>query len=173
MKELHYQRFGELGGRFVSEFGLHGFPDIRTIKVFAPEEKDRYPNSKIMDSHNKSHGAEYKLGKYLWSNFQMPTTIESFVYLSQLLQAEALDHALIPWRRDWRGENRELNAGALIWQVCIVERVLGRRVVSFDVANFCVAQRFESDDIVGLGGLLLPTKGMIPSHIRSVVANPE
>lgn len=70
-----------------------------------------------MDCHNKSGGAEYKLGKYLWMNFRLPNSMESFVYLSQLMQAEALDYAIIHWRRDWKGEGKELNSGALIWQV--------------------------------------------------------
>ncbi|KAL2007512.1 hypothetical protein VTN00DRAFT_8950 [Thermoascus crustaceus] len=116
-KELPYQHFPKIGGRFVSEFGLHGFPDMRTIKVFAPDAKDRYPTSKIMDCHNKSGGAEYKLGKYLWMNFRLPNSMESFVYLSQLMQAEALDYAILHWRRDWKGEGKELNSGALIWQL--------------------------------------------------------
>ena len=101
----------------MSEFGMHGFPDIRTVKVFAPDKKDLYPNSKMMDRHNKSRGAEYKMGLYLWENFRMPTSMEAFVYLSQLLQAEALDHALVPWRREWKGAGHELNAGSIIWQL--------------------------------------------------------
>ena len=101
----------------MSEFGMHGFPDIRTVKTFAPNKKDLFPNSKMMDRHNKSRGAEYKMGLYLWQNFRMPTSMEAFVYLSQLLQAEALDHALGPWRREWKGPRHELNAGSIIWQL--------------------------------------------------------
>jgi beta-mannosidase len=115
--QLPYQNFPKLGGRFVSEFGMHGFPDIRTGKVFAPEQKSLYPNSKVMDCHNKSRGAENKMGRYLWENFRMPTSMEGFVYLSQLLQAEALDHAIIHWRGEWKGVGHELNAGSIIWQL--------------------------------------------------------
>lgn len=53
---LHYQQYPELGGRFVSEYGMHGFPDIRTVKHYCPDPELRYPNSKIMDTHNKSSG---------------------------------------------------------------------------------------------------------------------
>ncbi len=116
-KQRPYQEYSQLGGRFVSEFGMHGFPDMRTVEVFAPGQKDLYPNSKMMDRHNKSRGAEYKMGLYLWQNFRMPTSMEAFVYLSQLLQAEALDHALVPWRREWKGVGHELNAGSIIWQL--------------------------------------------------------
>ncbi|KAF9890331.1 hypothetical protein FE257_005997 [Aspergillus nanangensis] len=117
MQQLHYQQFPQLGGRFVSEFGMHAFPDIRTVKAFAPNQADRFPNSRMMDTHNKSHGAESKMGKYLWSNFHLPRTMESFIYVSQLLQAEALDYAIIHWRREWKGESREYNAGSINWQL--------------------------------------------------------
>jgi beta-mannosidase len=101
----------------VSEFGMHGFPDIRTVKAFAPDEKSHYPNSRMIDTHNKSRGSENRMGRYLWENFRMPTTMESFIYLSQLLQAEALDHAVIGWRREFKGEGEELNMGSIIWQL--------------------------------------------------------
>lgn len=106
-----------MGGRFVSEFGLHAFPDIRTLKVFVPNEADRHPTSRVMDRHNKSQGAESKIGRYLWSNFRLPRTMESFIYLSQLLQAEALDYAIIHWRREWKGCGQEYNAGSINWQL--------------------------------------------------------
>ena len=117
LKQLHYQTFPTLGGRFVSEFGMHGLPSMRTIRTFAPDEKDHYPNSRIMDTHNKSRGGENKIGKYLWSNFKIPRSFVDFIYLSQLMQCEALDYALIHWRREWRGKGKELNAGSLIWQL--------------------------------------------------------
>jgi beta-mannosidase len=101
----------------VSEFGMHGFPDMRTVRAFAPDEASHYPNSRMMDTHNKSRGSENRMGRYLWENFRMPTSMVSFVYLSQLLQAEALDYAVINWRRDFKGEGEELNSGSIIWQL--------------------------------------------------------
>ncbi|KAH8820761.1 beta-mannosidase-like protein [Xylogone sp. PMI_703] len=113
----HYQQYPKLGGRFVSEFGMHGFPDIRTVRVFVPDESEVFPNSRLVDSHNKSKGAEQKQGHYLWANFKAAQTMQGWIYLSQLMQAEALDYAIIHWRRDWKGEGSEENAGTLIWQL--------------------------------------------------------
>ena len=115
--QLPYQQYPRLGGRFVSEFGMHGFPHLRTVCAFAPDPATRYPNSRIMDTHNKSKGAENKMGRYLWENFRLPSSMRGFIYLSQLMQSEALDYALIHWRRGWKGDGHELCAGTLVWQL--------------------------------------------------------
>ena len=115
---LHYQRYPELGGRFLSEYGMHGLPDLRTIKYYCPDPKQQYPNSKIMDTHNKSGGAEQKMPKYLGANFRIDyTDLEQTVYCSQLMQCEALTYANRSWRRGWKGEGYEECAGILVWQL--------------------------------------------------------
>lgn len=38
---FHYQQYPQLGGRFVSEYGMHGLPDIRTVKHYCPDERYR------------------------------------------------------------------------------------------------------------------------------------
>ena len=115
---LHYQQYAELGGRFVSEYGMHGLPDIRTVKHYCPDPKQQYPNSRIMDTHNKSGGAEQKMPKYLGANFRLDyTDLEQTIYCSQLMQCEALSYANRAWRRGWKGEGQEESAGILIWQL--------------------------------------------------------
>lgn len=41
----------------------------------------------------------------------------SYVYYTQIMQAETLASAYRLWRRNWRGKGREHTAGALVWQV--------------------------------------------------------
>lgn len=41
----------------------------------------------------------------------------SYVYYTQVMQAETLASAYRLWRRNWRGKGREHTAGALVWQV--------------------------------------------------------
>lgn len=43
----------------------------------------------------------------------------SYVYFTQIVQAEALGTAYRLWRRNWRGKGKEYTAGALVWQVRI------------------------------------------------------
>jgi beta-mannosidase len=115
---LHYQQYPQLGGRFISEYGMHGLPDIRTVKYYCPNPKEQYPNSRIMDTHNKSGGAEQKMPKYLGANFRIDyTNLEQTIYCSQLMQCEALSHANRAWRRGWKGNGKEECAGVLIWQL--------------------------------------------------------
>ena len=97
---------------------MHGLPDIRTIKYYCPDPKQQYPNSRIMDTHNKSGGAEQKMPKYLGANFRFDyTSLEQTIYCSQLMQCEALSYANRAWRRGWKGEGKEECAGILIWCV--------------------------------------------------------
>lgn len=41
----------------------------------------------------------------------------SYVYYTQVMQAETLAAAYRLWRRNWAGKGREYTAGALVWQV--------------------------------------------------------
>ena len=41
----------------------------------------------------------------------------SYVYYTQVMQAETLASAYRLWRRNWAGKGKEYTAGALVWQV--------------------------------------------------------
>jgi hypothetical protein len=55
----------------------------------------------------------YYLGKKIFVHVS-----PSYVYYTQIMQAETLASAYRLWRRNWRGRGREHTAGALVWQVC-------------------------------------------------------
>ena len=40
-----------------------------------------------------------------------------YVYLTQLMQSEAVGSAYQTWRRNWKGPNKEYSAGAIVWQL--------------------------------------------------------
>ena len=112
-----YQQYKELAGRFVSEFGMHGFPVMRTVDAFAPNTEDRYSQSRAIDCHNKGNGAETRIARYLAENFRYDNSnLENFAYCSQLLQSEAYGYALRDWKRKFNGRGKEECAGAIIWQ---------------------------------------------------------
>lgn len=110
-----YQTYDLLGGRFNSEFGMEAFPHLETIRSFVEEEKDLYPESRIMDFHNKAAGHERRLATYLVENVRTATKLEAYIHLTQLIQAEALTFGYRGWRRQW-GEDRRCG-GALVWQL--------------------------------------------------------
>lgn len=107
-----------LAGRFVSEFGMQGYPDIRTIDHWLDGDvSQRYPQSRVCANHNKADGFERRLELYLVENFKHAFDIESYIYYTQIMQAECLAAAYRLWRRNWKGKGREYTAGALVWQI--------------------------------------------------------
>jgi beta-mannosidase len=110
-----YQIFDSLGGRFNSEFGMEAFPHIATIKSFVENPKDLYPQSHVLDFHNKADGHERRIATYLVENVRTATSLEAYIHLSQLIQCEALMFGYRGWRKQW-GEGRHCG-GALVWQL--------------------------------------------------------
>ncbi len=116
-----YQNFDLLTGRFVSEFGMEGFPSLKTIDSYLPkgrDDEDRYPQSSTVDFHNKANGHERRIALYLVENIRYKfEPFQQFIYCTQLVQAECLASAYRLWRRQWKGPGREYCAGALVWQM--------------------------------------------------------
>jgi beta-mannosidase len=116
-----YQNFDKLVGRFVSEFGMEAFPNIKTIDSFLPlgkDDPDRFGQSSTVDFHNKADGHERRIALYLVENFRYaPDPLEQFIYSTQLMQAECLASAYRLWKRQWKGPKREYCGGALVWQI--------------------------------------------------------
>ena len=110
-----YQIFDSLGGRFNSEFGMEAFPHIATIKKFVENDGDLYPQSHVLDFHNKADGHERRIATYLVENVRTATKLETFIHLTQLIQCEALMFGYRGWRKQW-GDDRHCG-GALVWQL--------------------------------------------------------
>jgi beta-mannosidase len=71
-----YQLYGDLGGRFNSEFGMEAFPHLETIKYFVTDTAELFPQSRMLDFHNKADGHERRIGTYLVENFQTKTDLK-------------------------------------------------------------------------------------------------
>ena len=99
--------------RFMSEFGFQAFPDMRTIESFTQPEDRRY-NSPVMDVHQKNNlgNGNEKIAQYIRTWYKAPRDFESFVYLSQLMQAEAVKIGAEHLRR-----NRPRTMGSTFWQL--------------------------------------------------------
>ena len=97
--------------RFCSEFGFESFPDSKTCRSFA-EADDLNPFSRVMESHQKCVGGNQKMLNYMALDYLFPKNFDSFVYASQLLQADAMRFAIEHWRA-----NRGRCMGALYWQL--------------------------------------------------------
>jgi beta-mannosidase len=97
--------------RFMSEFGFQSFPELRTISTFAgPEDLDI--RSTVMQAHQKNHGGNERILTYMLREYREPKDFASFVYLSQVQQAEVIKLGAEHLRR-----NRPRTMGSLYWQL--------------------------------------------------------
>lgn len=97
--------------RFMSEFGFQSFPEMRTIRAFArPEDFDIH--SKVMLAHQKNKGGNERILTYMLREYRQPKDFESFVYLSQVQQAEIIKIGAEHLRRQ-----RPRTMGSLYWQL--------------------------------------------------------
>ena len=66
MDQQPYQNFDQLGGRFVSEFGMQGFPVRRTVEGYFEDgvnEIEKNIENKAIEWHNKATTAADTLKK--------------------------------------------------------------------------------------------------------------
>lgn len=99
--------------RFQSEYGLQSFPVMATIKAFAKPE-DMQPESTVMRAHQKFANGDgnQRLLLYIRQEYGEPKDFPSFVYLSQVMQAEGIELAAEHLR-----SARPRNMGTLYWQL--------------------------------------------------------
>ncbi|MGB8889693.1 MAG: glycoside hydrolase family 2 protein [Candidatus Korobacteraceae bacterium] len=97
--------------RFMSEFGFQSFPEMRTVLTFAPPSELAI-DSTVMRAHQKNHGGNERILTYMLREYPEPRDFASFVYLSQVQQAEAIKVGAEHLRR-----NRSRTMGALFWQL--------------------------------------------------------
>ncbi len=97
--------------RFCSEFGFESLPSFDTIKTFA-EPKDFSLFSEVMLWHQKCRSGNSKMMYYMVDNYCIPEKFFELIYISQLVQAESIRHAVEHWRRNGGRCN-----GALYWQI--------------------------------------------------------
>jgi len=90
-----YQIFDTLGGRFNSEFGMEAFPHIDTIKYYCTDASQLYPQSHMLDFHNKADGHERRIATYLVENFrtqiELEVSIDNRVVVNNNIEAKTKD----------------------------------------------------------------------------------
>ncbi len=113
-----YQNWAKLSGRFISEFGMLALPNKKTCLEFTSDKSQLYPQSEMFDWHNKADGSERRLALYVMENFKVGTMdLDSWIYITQLMQSECLSYAYRAWRRNWKGNNKRYTGGCLVWQL--------------------------------------------------------
>lgn len=100
--EEKFEEYKKHTPRFSSEYGFQSFPMIKTVNSYTlPEDHDI--ESPVMKAHQKHPRGNELIRKYMDWYYPQARDFESFLYLSQVLQAEgikvAAEHLIgnMPW----------------------------------------------------------------------------
>ncbi len=103
--------FNKHVGRFMSEYGFQSFPEFSTVKKYTvPSDWDI--ESEVMAAHQRSGIGNLRIKQYMEDHYKTPKNFESFLYVSQLLQAKAIKEAIEAHRRQM-----PYCMGSLFWQL--------------------------------------------------------
>ena len=106
-----FENYKKKVGRFMSEYGFQGMPNLETFKKFASNEELNL-TSESVKSHQK-HGTGYEtINEYMERDYKVPKSFEDYIYVSQLLQADGMKTAIEAHRRA-----KPNCMGTLYWQL--------------------------------------------------------
>jgi beta-mannosidase len=98
--------------RFVSEYGFQSFPEMRSVEAFTLPEDRTGIFTDVMLAHQKNTAGNSIIHDYLLRDYSEPRDFPSFLYASQVLQAEGIKVGAEHLRR-----NRARSRGSLYWQL--------------------------------------------------------
>ena len=107
---MHYHRYSYDTGRFISEFGIHASADLPALGRWLGNDHLNLDDPILLARNKDTPKAkgmaliDYEVGK--------PTSVQSYVTYSQVVQAEGLKFGIEHYRRRWPH-----CAGALVWQL--------------------------------------------------------
>jgi len=97
--------------RFMSEYGFQSFPQLESVDQYTlPSDRDI--QSPVMMAHQKHPRGNQLIREYMLREYPHPKDFESFLYASQVLQAEGIKIGAEHFRRIM-----PLNMGSLYWQI--------------------------------------------------------
>ena len=97
--------------RFMSEYGFQSFPQIETVRSYTlPPDRDI--ESPVMLAHQRHPRGNQLIREYMLREYPQPKDFESFLYVSQVLQAEGIKIGAEHLRRIM-----PRNMGSLYWQI--------------------------------------------------------
>ena len=98
-------------GRFMSEYGFQGMPDLKTFETFA-KTTELNLTSESVKAHQKHPTGFETIQTYMERDYKVPTSFEDYIYVSQLLQARGFKIAIEAHR-----SAMPYCMGSLYWQL--------------------------------------------------------
>ncbi|SFE25479.1 beta-mannosidase [Paenibacillus algorifonticola] len=106
-----FENYNRYVGRFMSEYGFQSFPEYKSVRSYA-EEADMELESTVMLAHQKNGAGNRLIKQYMEMYMSEPKDFPAFLYMSQILQAEAMKTAIEAHRR-----RKPYCMGSLYWQM--------------------------------------------------------
>ncbi|HZM10512.1 MAG TPA: glycoside hydrolase family 2 protein [Candidatus Limnocylindrales bacterium] len=98
--------------RFMTEYGFQSFPEMRTVETFTIPEDRLNIFTPVMLAHQKNAAGNAIIRDYMLRDYPQPKDFASFLYASQVLQAEGIKIGAEHLRR-----NRPRTMGSIYWQL--------------------------------------------------------
>jgi beta-mannosidase len=98
--------------RFVTEYGFQSFPEMRTVEAFTEPADRASIFTPVMLAHQKNNEGNDIVHNYLLKDYAEPKDFASFLYVSQVLQAEGIKIGAEHFRR-----SRPETMGSIFWQL--------------------------------------------------------
>ncbi|MBU5670411.1 beta-mannosidase [Paenibacillus brevis] len=106
-----FSNYNERVGRFMSEYGFQSFPELSSVLKYADRDQLEL-ESKVMLAHQKNGQGNRLIKQYMDQYLPEPKDFISFLYMSQVLQAEAIQTAIEAHRK-----RKPYCMGTLYWQM--------------------------------------------------------
>jgi len=103
--EKHYPRF-------MTEYGFQSFPEMATVAAFTEPDDRAGIFTPVMLAHQKNDEGNSIIHDYMLKYYSEPKDFPSFLYASQVLQAEGIKIGAEHLRR-----NRPRSMGSIFWQL--------------------------------------------------------
>jgi beta-mannosidase len=108
---LPFSEYEKQHPRFMSEYGFQSFPQLETVNTYTvPADHDI--QSPVMMAHQRHPRGNQLIREYMLREYPEPKDFESFLYVSQVLQAEGIKIGAEHLRRIMPH-----NMGSLFWQI--------------------------------------------------------
>jgi beta-mannosidase len=98
--------------RFMTEYGFQSFPEMKTVEAFTQPEDRTSIFTPVMLAHQKNNEGNSIIHDYMLKYYSEPKDFASFLYASQVLQAEGIKIGAEHLRR-----NRPRTMGSIFWQL--------------------------------------------------------
>jgi beta-mannosidase len=107
-----FSTYEKHNARFVTEYGFQSFPEMRSIETFTEPADRTSIFTPVMLAHQKNKEGNDIIHNYLLKDYVEPKDFASFLYVSQVLQAEGIKIGAEHFRR-----SMPETMGSIYWQL--------------------------------------------------------